>query len=550
MTTLNITQNSNGDLQSSNVSKKITVVTAFNRKENLKYLLRAIEGKANWTVLVNDDFECEFPSWVDVKRYKKEFNDNVANRFLNEFIRTEARKPENAETQYFTLNDDDLVEEGFFDKIPEADVVIVSMQRTDVPQKHIVWDDWDKKIGHYEEGIDFLKACPENMKVGRVGGDQLIIKGKIWKNFRNGLQPDGTGDGVMICQIAEEYPITYVSEAVVYFNYLEDGRWKGFRRRPQALFIGDYYRGASVEAGPSEWEGGIWQSLESTGLADVARFHFDKYWWEVGMHNNGNWYWWGDKVLRDRIDELKPDFIINVMYKAPNGADPSVISLNSLEYIKQKGIPVYAIWGDLESVEQRWLARAMEPWHTKNFATANKAIAEKLGYTYLHVPRDPRIFNPGNFKRDTDVIFSGSFGLGREDRQKVLKYLEDNGINLVKGGSECGDHYPTQEYADKYKKSKMALSFATACGVDVVNARVFEVMHCGALLMNHKSEELTKLYTPGVDYVEWTDEVDLLNKVRYYLEHEEERLSIAANGCKKTQELYSAKTFWEKVLER
>ncbi len=45
-------------------------------------------------------------------------------------------------------------------------------------------------------------------------------------------------------------------------------------------------------------------------------------------------------------------------------------------------------------------------------------------------------------------------------------------------------------------------------------------------------------------------EVDLLKKVRYYLEHEDERLLIANNGCKKTRELYSAKTFWTKVLER
>jgi spore maturation protein CgeB len=48
--------------------------------------------------------------------------------------------------------------------------------------------------------------------------------------------------------------------------------------------------------------------------------------------------------------------------------------------------------------------------------------------------------------------------------------------------------------------------------------------------------------------VEWISDVDLFEKIRYYLEHEEERLLIANSGQKKTEQLYSAKTFWDKTL--
>jgi spore maturation protein CgeB len=145
-------------------------------------------------------------------------------------------------------------------------------------------------------------------------------------------------------------------------------------------------------------------------------------------------------------------------------------------------------------------------------------------------------------------VFSGSYGIGREERQHYLQYLIDNKVNLVCGGSEGRDHFTTEEYADRYKRAKIALSFSKAHGMSVVNARVFEVMNCGACLFEQKSEELAKLYTPGVDYVEWITDVDLLEKIRYYLAHEKERSLIANNGYKKTVELYSAKTFWTQCL--
>ena len=255
------------------------------------------------------------------------------------------------------------------------------------------------------------------------------------------------------------------------------------------------------------------------------------------------------QAFKAAFDDLKPDFVVIVMYKAPSGADPTVISLSSLEHIKQAGVPIIAIWGDVESLEQQWLARSLEPWITKNISTASKEIAENMGYKYMHVPKNPKVFYSDDRVRDLDVVFSGSFGAGREDRQRAIKYLLDNGVKIIYGGSECGDHFPVMEYADRYRQAKIALSFSTACGKNVVNARSFEVMTCGAMLLEKEGDELKKLYTPNVDYVPWTDEVDLLNKVRYYLEHEDERKKIADSGHKKTIELYSAKTFWDSALK-
>lgn len=513
----------------------ITVVTPFTRKENLDILASRLKGKVNWTVLV-DNPELTFPDWVTVKRYPKPpenvcRSNYIFNKFLDEGL--------DDETQYILLCDDDVVEEGFWEKIPNEDVVIVSMKRTDRTTIHMVWDDWSTQTGHWELGVDTLMASPDNLRIARVGGEQIIIKGKVLKNYRYGLS--NVGDGEMILQVAEKEKIHFVPDAYVLFNYLEAGRYKSFRRKPIVLFVGDYYCAGVPRMGKSEWETNIWSSLEATGLVDVARFHMDKYWYHYGKR--------GDDALLEAVKDMKPDYIIMVIYKEPGG-DPTVISLNTIMNLSLTGIPTISIWGDLEADEQQALAKSLEPFMWKIVGTANKAICERFGYTYMHVPKDPRIFNNPNKERDIDIVFSGSYGYGREERQKYMNYLLSNGVKLVHGGSEGGDHFSTEEYADRYKRAKLALSFSTARGVNVVNARVFEVMNCGAMLLEQESLELAKLYTPYVDYVPWTDEADLLKKVRYYLEHDEDRKTIADSGYRKTQELYSAKSFWTKVLAK
>jgi hypothetical protein len=273
----------------------------------------------------------------------------------------------------------------------------------------------------------------------------------------------------------------------------------------------------------------------------VCRFHFDKFFYHTGKRP--------DQTLIERIEAIQPDFIVLIIYR-PLGSTPMVMHEDTLKVIQMMGVPVITIWGDLEAKEQRDIALTVKPYTWKNLGTANKDATESVGFTYVHVPKDPRLFNNPNKERDIDVVFSGSYGLGREERQFYLQYLLDNKINLICGGSEGRDHFSTEEYADRYKRAKIALSFSKAHGMSVVNARPFEAMLCGACLFEQKSDELAKLYTPGIDYVEWTTELDLLSKVQYYLTHEDERTLIASNGQRKTEQLYSAKAFWTEALKK
>lgn len=511
----------------------LTVVTPFKRIENLPFLTKVLKGKCDWIVLqASDEPTIEFPEWITVKRYEITNKDNISNRLINEFISSGL----DDETQYMVLCDDDSVEEGFFEKIPNKDVVCVSMKRNEASY-HVVVDDWFARIAHNEKGPDILIASPNNMKIARVGGEQFIVKGKILRNYRYGLSP--IGDGEMVLKIAAEHPVTYIPDAYILFNYLEDGRFKSFRRKPVVLFIGDFYCAGNKSMGISEWETNIWKSLESTELAgDVGRFHMDKHFYHYGKR--------GDEALLEAVENIKPDYIILILYK-PLGSDPTVITEETLKELSKYRI--ISIWGDLEAEEQQILAKSVEKYMWKMLGTANEEIVSGLGYTYMHVPKDPRIFNNPSKQRDIDVLFNGSFGYGREERQEVLQYLLYNGIKLVAGGSEGGDHFTTEEYADRYKRAKIAISFSRARGKDVVNARPFEAMLCGALVLNQESKEMEKLYTEGYDFVSWKDKESLLKEIKILLINPDLIEGMSFNGRRSTERLYSAKTFWEKALQ-
>ena len=74
-------------------------------------------------------------------------------------------------------------------------------------------------------------------------------------------------------------------------------------------------------------------------------------------------------------------------------------------------------------------------------------------------------------------------------------------------------------------------------------------MACGAMLIEQDSPEIGKLFEENKDFKMWKTKVDLLETIRYYLSHEEERSQISQNGQRKIEDSYSASKFWSSALE-
>lgn len=195
---------------------KYNVVTPFSRFQNLKMMYAHIKSHGvQWHLLLdqNNNFKPLFSEpWV-ICHYAPPCQPfwRAWRNHLNEFIRIGTINPEE---RYIILNDDDFVEPGFFEKIDKhtGEFLVCSMMRGQrIPP------------GGHNHPTDTLMACPENMQVGRVGCEQMIVSGRLLSQIR--FADDLCADGIAIVELAKKHPPVYVPEAYVWFNFLEPGRW-------------------------------------------------------------------------------------------------------------------------------------------------------------------------------------------------------------------------------------------------------------------------------------------------------------------------------------
>ena len=76
--------------------------------------------------------------------------------------------------------------------------------------------------------------------------------------------------------------------------------------------------------------------------------------------------------------------------------------------------------------------------------------------------------------------------------------------------------------------------------------RVLDIMACGGFVLSNWQPELAEYFTEGEELALFKSKEECMDKITYYLAHEDERKEIAAAGKRKVQELFS----YEKGLER
>ena len=110
------------------------------------------------------------------------------------------------------------------------------------------------------------------------------------------------------------------------------------------------------------------------------------------------------------------------------------------------------------------------------------------------------------------------------DRKIFIAMLLEHGINVVQKGGLNENQFSISAYANHLRRSRMALNFSRPV-FDEPNhhckGRTIETTLCGALFDRTREPRNKKWFRPGIDYVSFTDERDLVAKVNYYLTHEE-----------------------------
>jgi spore maturation protein CgeB len=157
----------------------------------------------------------------------------------------------------------------------------------------------------------------------------------------------------------------------------------------------------------------------------------------------------------------------------------------------------------------------------------------------------PKVFRPSNH-RDIDISFIGNkYGY----RGEIIGALKANGVAIEAFGKGWENGYVNAEQAANIlSRSKMSLGIGTighTRSMLTLKLRDFDVPMSGALYITHRNKELHDLFVENKEVLFYSDINELVKKVKYYLDHEDEMMAIAENGRRRVLKDHS----WEHRFE-
>ena len=197
---------------------------------------------------------------------------------------------------------------------------------------------------------------------------------------------------------------------------------------------------------------------------------------------------------------------------------------------------------------------------------------------YCQQAANPNIYKPLRLKKDIDTSFIGSrYG----DRYSFIKALYNAGNQLevfgnhwikdkyfikdslrkvyhsIKGDKQISDTIfkgvlKDDEVVNIFNRSKINLGFAK-CGdtyidkepIKQVRLRDFEVTMAGGFYLTEYCEELAAFFEPDKEIIFFNNKEELVDKAKFYLEHDTTREQISKAAYKRASEEHS----WQKRLQ-
>ena len=234
-------------------------------------------------------------------------------------------------------------------------------------------------------------------------------------------------------------------------------------------------------------------------------------------------------------------------------------SINLLEHLQCRGTTIVKIWLDTYS-DSLWDNRINKISHLGALnlvvdtpAMKENKFAEGNTYFYKPIPIEITPFIPFS-ARKIFTYYSGGIedeGLYKP-RKLVLDYLNEN--NFPVSGTAYDRNKPGRRpdyntYRCELSNSLIGLNFTWKGDEDVLVTRTWEILSSGVLLIQNQSDVLRGLLEPGIHYLEFSSNLELLEIMQNLQENPKKITQIATAGKEKFDELFSAEVFWELVLD-
>lgn len=129
-------------------------------------------------------------------------------------------------------------------------------------------------------------------------------------------------------------------------------------------------------------------------------------------------------------------------------------------------------------------------------------------------------------------IISSISGMSKVSGMIAKLYTHDNSVSYsgILNMGIC-DYYKEMPYV--FMASKINLNITLRSIKTGIPLRALDILGCGGFLISNYQEEFFEYFSPGDDMVIYESVPDLMDKIRFYLKNDDERLRIAQNGRNK-----------------
>jgi len=249
-------------------------------------------------------------------------------------------------------------------------------------------------------------------------------------------------------------------------------------------------------------------------------------------------------LLSMNYDEFEPETLLQIKEISPN-------------------TKVIHFFGDDEWRFEDW-SRYYVPFFDYCLVTerdTSEYKKDKIKNVYSLLGINPERFKPLNLEKKYDVIFAGA---PIADRPDYIKFLLKNNIN-IKVFSPGWENYPEfkevyggylshENYTKLINQAKINLSFSKGflpgSKKGQVKGRSFEIPACKAFMLVEDTLGL-KLYLKDSRKISFKTKKELLEKIKYFLEHDKEREKLAEHFYKQVINNYTwelqFRNFFEKI---
>ncbi len=265
-----------------------------------------------------------------------------------------------------------------------------------------------------------------------------------------------------------------------------------------------------------------------------------------------------ESIYGVHLDNILPNFclvhnikIIN--FSLMNGANGNP-SLKCLRTLKEMGIYLCFHWPDAgnsfgsQTINELGDIADLHLLWDNGLTYLNQPLIQGDRILRMWVPQDRTMYFPDN--QLIPASFVGSTN-GYYERQLLVQVLRQYFPEVEIRGGQRQESLSPYEYAKIIRSSKIGINFSNSLAQFwQIKGRVFEILASGSMLFEMNNPATESILISGYDYVTFDSTKSMVEKLRYYLEHDDERKKIAEQGLRTYNRYYTAQLFWDTIFAR